>query len=48
MSVDWEDLVHELLKPEDEETVEGKRERMLGEERARRLVEARRRCHLTQ
>ncbi|MEU4227591.1 XRE family transcriptional regulator [Nonomuraea sp. NPDC026600] len=48
MSVDWNDLRSELIGPEDEAEVARRGDRMLAEERAHRLAEARKRRHLTQ
>ncbi|MFD1537540.1 XRE family transcriptional regulator [Nonomuraea guangzhouensis] len=48
MSVDWNDLRSELIGPEDEAEVARRSGRMLAEERAHRLAEARKRRHLTQ
>lgn len=48
MSIDWEDLRNELIRPEDEDAVDTHRGRMLAEVRAHRLAEARKRRHMTQ
>jgi DNA-binding XRE family transcriptional regulator len=48
MSVDWEDLRSELIGADDEEEVARHSSKMLAEERAHRLAEARKRRHVTQ
>ncbi|QXJ22693.1 XRE family transcriptional regulator [Actinomadura graeca] len=49
MGVEWEDLRDELLVgPDDKAEVARRRNRLLAEERAHRLAEARRRRQLTQ
>jgi DNA-binding XRE family transcriptional regulator len=48
MSVNWEDLRSELVEPEDEKEIARHSARMLAEERAHRLAEARKRRHVTQ
>lgn len=48
MGVDWESLRGELIGAEDEEEVARHSARMLAEERAHRLAEARKRRHITQ
>jgi predicted XRE-type DNA-binding protein len=48
MSVEWEDLRSELIGPEDEDEVARRSSRMLAEERAHRLADARKRRHVSQ
>lgn len=48
MSVEWEDLRSELIDAGDEEKVARHSARMVAEERAHRLAEARKRRHVTQ
>jgi predicted XRE-type DNA-binding protein len=48
MSVSWEDLRSELIGPEDEKEVALRSSRMLAEERAHRLADARKRRHVSQ
>jgi predicted XRE-type DNA-binding protein len=48
MSVSWEDLRSELIGPEDEKEVALRGSRMLAEERAHRLADARKRRHVSQ
>jgi predicted XRE-type DNA-binding protein len=48
MSVNWEDLRSELIDPEDEKDVARYSSRLLAEERAHRLADARKRRHVSQ
>ncbi|WP_371480017.1 XRE family transcriptional regulator [Kitasatospora sp. NBC_00315] len=48
MSTNWRDLRAELIEPDDEDSVDTHRGRMLAEVRAHRLAEARKRRDLTQ
>ena len=48
MNMRWDDLRSELIGPEDEDEVSRHSARMLAEERAHRLADARKRRHVTQ
>jgi predicted XRE-type DNA-binding protein len=48
MSVNWEDLRSELIEPADEKSIARHSARMLAEERAHRLADARKRRQVSQ